>query len=125
MKVFFVSAAIFSTQTFLYSQPSITGRWMTISAFDDDIYINSKTDSFHMSEKFKMFFGDSLPMAKKFFQITYLGTSFEFNEDGTYHIFPAEDPEVIGTYVANKIDSTILLNRTNSTIVGNLIQNSF
>ena len=103
-----------SCQNTLSAQSSVIGRWTIVSAFDGDVYINSKTDSFSMSEQFKKLFGDSLSMAKKMFQTTYLNNRFEFREDRVYHIYPAEDPKVTGTYVVNNTDSTILLIRTDS-----------
>jgi hypothetical protein len=114
MKIFFLLAAFIFTQTTLYSQSPVIARWTIISAFDGDVYINSKTDSFSMSEQFKKLFGDSLSMAKKLFRTTYLDNHFEFKADGVYHIYPAEYPKITGTYVVNNNDSTILLNRTDS-----------
>ena len=114
MKFFFLLIFLFFTQTFVYSQSSVIAKWTVISAFDGDVYINSKTDSFFISEQFKKSFGDSLSLAKKFFQTTYLNNRFEFKTDGRYFIYPVEYPKVSGTYVLNKTDSTILLNRTDS-----------
>ncbi len=114
MKIVFLLSVFIFTQITLYSQSSVIAKWTVISAFDGDVYINSKTDSFSLSENFKKLFGDSLSLAKKLFQTSYLGNRFEFKDDGVYHIYPAEDPKVTGTYVVNNTDSIILLNRTDS-----------
>jgi hypothetical protein len=58
----------------------LVGKWKVISAFDGDIFITSKTGSFSVSEQFKILFGDSLPMAKIFFQTMYLDNCFEFEK---------------------------------------------
>jgi hypothetical protein len=114
MKLLLLAFFIFSEGT-LYSQSSVIGKWSVSSAFDGDVYISSKPDSFSMSQQFQRFFsGDSMPDAKKFFQTAYLNNRFEFKADGVYHIYPAEDPNVSGTYMVNNADSTILLNRTDS-----------
>jgi len=114
MKIFFLLAVFIFSQTSLYAQSSVIAKWTVVSAFDGDVYINSKTDSFSISENFKKLFGDSLSMAKKMFQTFYLGNRFEFKDDGVYHIYPVEDLKVTGTYVVNYTDSTILLNRTDA-----------
>jgi hypothetical protein len=111
MKIFSLLAVSIFMQITLYSQSSVITKWTVISAFDGDVYINSKTDSFSISDQFKKLFEDSLPIAKKFFQTTYLDNRFEFKDDGVYHIYPADYPKITGTYVVNNIDSTILLNR--------------
>ena len=114
MRIFFSLAACIFMQITLYSQSSVVAKWTVISAFDGDVYINSKTDSFSISNQFKNLFGDSLPMAKKFFQTGYLDNHFEFKNNGVYHIYPADYSKITGTYVANPIDSTIILNRTDT-----------
>jgi hypothetical protein len=118
MKTLFLITILLFTQNDLFSQSTVVGKWTVISAFDGDVYLDSKSDSFTISKRFQKLFGDSLLMAKKIFQTSYLGNRFEFKEDGIYCIYPVEDPEVSGKYVINKADSIILLKRTDTNNTG-------
>jgi hypothetical protein len=98
--------------TICFSQTnSLVGKWKVVSAFDGDIYISSKPDSFYISDRFKKLFEDSISMANKFFQTFYLGNQFEFKKNGTYNIYPKESPIVAGEYTVSRKDSIIFLNK--------------
>ena len=98
--------------TILYGQNEpelIKGEWKIISVDSGDLYLNTKTDSVAMSEKFKEVFSDSLKYNEviKVAKLTYNNNIMTFAENGIFT--QTYDPKIVwtGTYQINPSESTI------------------
>ena len=98
--------------TILYAQnepASVKGEWKIVSVDSGDLYLNIKTDSVAMSEKFKEVFSDSLKYDDfiKVAKLTYNNNIMTFAENGIFT--QTYDPKIVwtGTYQLNPSESKI------------------
>ena len=104
--------------TILYGQneaESIKGQWKIISVDSGDLFLNTKTDSVAMSEKFKEVFSDSLKYDEviKVAKLTYKNNIMTFAENGIFT--QRYDPKIVwtGTYQINPSESKISVSTKN------------
>ena len=95
--LFLISLTISCAQN---EQDKIVGIWKIVSVDSGDFYLNTKTDSISISEKFKEVFTDSVELDNviNVAKMTYNNNIMEFNESGIYTQKIDSELKMNGTY---------------------------
>ena len=95
--LFLISLTISCAQN---EQDKIVGIWKIVSVDSGDFYLNTKTDSISISEKFKEVFTDSVELDNviNVAKMTYNNNIMDFNESGIYTQKIDSELKMNGTY---------------------------